>query len=47
MGGYPIYPLADRYGNPTPPYNKFYEDAVSARGVETIFNGLERAGNEL
>lgn len=46
MGGYPIYPLADRYGNPTP-YNKFYEDAVSARGIETIFHGLERAGNEL
>jgi hypothetical protein len=46
MSNYPIYPLADRYGNPTP-YNKFYEDAVSARGIETIFHGLERAGNEL
>mmetsp|Transcript_28014 Transcript_28014/g.42936 ORF Transcript_28014/g.42936 Transcript_28014/m.42936 type:complete len:329 (-) Transcript_28014:716-1702(-) len=43
MSNYPVYPLADRYGNPTP-YNKFYGDAVSARGVETIFHGTERAG---
>jgi len=45
FNGYPVYPLADRYGKPTP-YNKFYEDAVSARGVETIFHGIERAGND-
>mmetsp|Transcript_21652 Transcript_21652/g.31611 ORF Transcript_21652/g.31611 Transcript_21652/m.31611 type:complete len:365 (+) Transcript_21652:36-1130(+) len=45
FSGYLAYPLADRYGNPTP-YNEFYFDAIKAKGVETLFHGIAPVGSE-
>lgn len=45
--GYLVYPLADKYGTPTPFY-EFYMDAVKAQGLKTVFHGVKRVvGDEL
>lgn len=44
--GYNIFPLMDKYGMKTS-YEKYYKEAIKAKGVTTVFHGLERVNEEL